>query len=665
MRIDAGMVHRVRNDHWQRGRAAIASGFVAVAALLLSPTVGTASAVMQQGVFTVIHSDTKPGVDKPDQTLYYLKSGKSLIRLHFAKAPKFDPGRRVSIVGSTSANGQGINVQSAQTTGAITAQTTSGTHSVLIMMVDWTSPDSMTPTQATTQVGATDNAWYNGTSYGQLGLSATATPWMSIADPTQGGAYCDLGLIEQEAEAAATAQGYSPASYDHEMIYIPIGTPGCNVWAGQGEVNGRITWIYGYMDTRVTTHELGHNLGLWHSHSLTCHDPANSSIFASFSSLCDPFVEYGDTWDDMGNCCFAATPGQFNAEQKQNLGWMQNRVATAGSGTQTFTISPLEQMASAVQAVKIASGTTTYWLDYRQPVSQDGYLSSYPGVTDGVEIHIPEPANGSNGTDLLDMTPDGSFDNEALPAGGQWTTPGGVLIKVNSATTTGASVTVTVPVPPPPAGTPGVVAAQFVVPSVLSTDVIPTDPYLASWTAGTCKAGSTYTLSESINGATPTTVFTGTATSTTLHLPIGNQYTVSVTCGGAASITTFGLDSDQQTAASYTGTWTTSTFAGAYAGTAKYSTAKNASATYTCNCEAIAWITDEDANHGSAKVYIDGTLKTTVNTHSTTSKNRVVAYKYGWASDGTHTLKIVNLATKKTPRITVDAFLTRREESSP
>ena len=68
---------------------------------------------------------------------------------------------------------------------------------------------------------------------------------------------------------------------------------------------------------------------------------------------------------------------------------------------------------------------------------------------------------------------------------------------------------------------------------------------------------------------------------------------------------------------------------------------------------AIAWVTDEDTNHGSAKVYIDGTLKTTVNTHNPASKDRVVVYKYGWASDGTHTIKIVNVATKNHPRITI------------
>ena len=116
-----------------------------------------------------------------------------------------------------------------------------------------------------------------------------------------------------------------------------------------------------------------------------------------------------------------------------------------------------------MQAVKI-SADATYWLDYRQPLNQDAYLSAHPGVTEGVEIHVPQPADGSNGTNLLDMVPDGDFANEALPVGSSWTTPGGVVITVNSATATGASVTINVPLPPPPAGTPGTVAAQFTVP---------------------------------------------------------------------------------------------------------------------------------------------------------------------------------------------------------
>jgi len=113
------------------------------------------------------------------------------------------------------------------------------------MMVDWTAPDTTTPAHAAAQIGSTDDAWYQGTSYGQLGLQATVTPWMTIPDSTQGGTTCNLYQIVADAEAASTQHGYTPSGFAHEMIYIPPGTPGCSTWAGQAEVNGRITWIYG------------------------------------------------------------------------------------------------------------------------------------------------------------------------------------------------------------------------------------------------------------------------------------------------------------------------------------------------------------------------------------------------------------------------------------
>jgi len=70
-------------------------------------------------------------------------------------------------------------------------------------------------------------------------------------------------------------------------------------------------------------------------------------------------------------------------------------------------------------------------------------------------------------------------------------------------------------------------------------------------------------------------------------------------------------------------------------------------------------VADEDSAHGSAKVYVDGAPKATVNTRSSSARNRVIAYKFEWASSGAHTLKVVNVATSGHPRITVDGFLTR------
>ena len=210
-----------------------------------------------------------------------------------------------------------------------------------------------------------------------------------------------------------------------------------------------------------------------------------------------------------------------------------------------------------------------------------------------------------------------------------------------------------------PPGQPGTLQAQFIMPSVMSTATSPTDPYSMKWTAATCAAGSTYTLAGSVDGAAPSTMFSGTGTSTILNLLPGHSYTFQVDCGGPASAVTFGLHGYQESTATYTGTWTPTNFSGAWGGTAKYSTANGATAIFRCTCEAFTWVTDEDSTHGSAKVYVDGVYKKTINTQSSTKKNRVVVFKYGWPTDGAHTLKIVNVATSGHPRVTVDGFLTR------
>ena len=98
---------------------------------------------------------------------------------------------------------------------------------------------------------------------------------------------------------------------------------------------------------------------------------------------------------------------------------------------------------------------------------------------------------------------------------------------------------------------------------------------------------------------------------------------------------------------------------GAYGGSAKFTTAKGASASFTCTCEALTWVTDEDSTHGSAKVYLDGHLSAAVSTQSSTKRNRQIVFKHGWPTDGMHTIKIVNVATSGHPRVNVDGFLTR------
>jgi serine protease len=209
----------------------------------------------------------------------------------------------------------------------------------------------------------------------------------------------------------------------------------------------------------------------------------------------------------------------------------------------------------------------------------------------------------------------------------------------------------------PPAA-PGGIQAAFVTGSRLSSGTAPTVPRRVSWTQGSCAAGATYTLTESVDGGVATAVYQGTALTRTLSLAPGGLYEFSVACGGRAVSTTFRLNAYQQTAATFSGIWTTVQLSSAWGGSAAVTTSAGAAATFTCTCGSVAWVTDEGAADGSAKVYVDGVLKATVSTHATTSRYRVVLFQHTFGSVAAHTIKIVGLATTGHPGVSVDGFLT-------
>jgi hypothetical protein len=211
-----------------------------------------------------------------------------------------------------------------------------------------------------------------------------------------------------------------------------------------------------------------------------------------------------------------------------------------------------------------------------------------------------------------------------------------------------------------PSAKPGPVQVRFYQKSVMSGGANPTVPYNVSWAQGTCPSGSKYNITVTTGGTS--TVVHSAALSARINLAVGAAYTIAVDCGrGDSSTTSLTSTGYQEGAASYTGTWQSTSFAGAWGGAAMSTGVVSASATFRCSpCRALAWVTDEDAAHGSARVYIDGALKVTINTRSSAPLNRVLAYNFEWATIGAHTLKIVHVATSGQTRISVDGFLIRK-----
>jgi hypothetical protein len=391
--------------------------------------------VTLEGRYRVAHADA-PAAGRGDD-VQQLDVGGRLITLR-GPAGLAEPNQQIEVKGHR-VDADTVSVDNVTLLGTAASHATTGTHSVLILLAYYTAPGVKTPEEAQRQIGTTAAAWYRETSYGLAELTATATPWLRVSDPGDCSSNSGEGIwrIEGEAEAQARALGYNPDEYAHVMTYFVDGGNHC-WWAGLAYVDWRYSWIKDpYMDTRVTTHELGHNFGLWHSHSLDCGP-------VPYTTGCTSFDEYGDLWDTMGNCCFVDTPGHFNAIQKNLLGWMgSGRAVTQTAGNATYTLSAFEAAGTALRAVRVApDGGRSYWLEKRSAIGMDAFLSSYPGVTNGVLVHVPEPGDGTNGSDLLDMTSTDSFYDAALPPGACWVTPEGVGIIVNRLSKTSAKVTV-------------------------------------------------------------------------------------------------------------------------------------------------------------------------------------------------------------------------------
>lgn len=162
-------------------------------------------------------------------------------------------------------------------------------------------------------------------------------------------------------------------------------------------------------------HELGHNLSLWHSNRLECRDAAGARV--TLSTTCD-HIEYGDDYDAMGS---SSNLGHFNAGQKAAFKWLDGRSQTVTADA-ALTLTPYES-GSGLKAAVIPGASGDYWLEFRRPQGLDSFLSSYPGVTNGVLLHRKQNLDGTN---LLDARPGGTghFRDAALPTGASWATPG-------------------------------------------------------------------------------------------------------------------------------------------------------------------------------------------------------------------------------------------------
>jgi hypothetical protein len=209
---------------------------------------------------------------------------------------------------------------------------------------------------------------------------------------------------------------------------------------------------------------------------------------------------------------------------------------------------------------------------------------------------------------------------------------------------------------------PGAPSARFYAPSRLTAGSAPVVPVRVQWTPS-ATAGVTYQLQEQVNGGSWTTIYTGTKPQFTTHLAFGHAYDLQVqaTEGGTgsawqagASFTVLGL---QQSTFSTAGTWNSASNTKLWGGTEIATKAAGAAASATFTSSAFALIGTMGAGNGSAKLYVDGTLDSTLNEHAASTSYRDIVGSWSSASTGTHTIKIVNSATSGHQRFDLDGLV--------
>jgi GH25 family lysozyme M1 (1,4-beta-N-acetylmuramidase) len=280
------------------------------------------------------------------------------------------------------------------------------------------------------------------------------------------------------------------------------------------------------------------------------------------------------------------------------------------------------------------------------------------GLPAGVNASLdPSSSTGSMATLSI-----GAASGAGAPAAGTY--PLAVTGTANGVTRSTTATLVVTDAAPPTVSAP---QPRLYARSSLSTSVV---PVRTTWTASDPSGVSLDELQRRVNGGTWAGIGlpTATATSVAEMFAIGTKYGYQVRASDQVGNTSDWVVGPavtplviQQSSSSvtYGGTWHTASASQSSlsGGSDKYTSTKGAWAKLTFTGSSVAWVTPTGPGRGSADIYIDGVYKGSVSTNAASYHARQIVFAYSWATNGTHTIKIVCRATSGHPRIDVDAFV--------
>ena len=387
-----------------------------------------------EGTLEVLAEDYAGGKSR---TLYFLQTDKGRLPMHFmAKTPEhFLTGTPVHIKaglvdgalavtsGDTSIETLALDLSSTSSTSAISGASTTissvntfGEQKTLVMLVNFQNDPANRPWtfDQVRNVFSTVSSFFMENSYQQTWLTTAVVGWYILPlDNTN----CNTTWIGNYAQSAAIAAGINLSAYTHYVTIFPA-IAACP-FSGAADIGGNPSqaFINGDLSVGTIAHEMGHNLGLQHSHSLVCNNTGDE-----YGTTSGPYcfvLDYGDGLDTMG---WSSHGFHFNAFQKEVLGWLNNGISPPIATVQTsgtYTLDPYELTGSKLKALKILKSVdattgykTWYYIEYRQATGFDSYLATIDpivlnasNVLNGVLIRTGSDS-GRNTSDLLDMTPE-------------------------------------------------------------------------------------------------------------------------------------------------------------------------------------------------------------------------------------------------------------------